>query len=203
MFWVLKRWDGSFEYPQHMFWLRNKKNDICYALLSGLFFMLFVIFWFFFKINFSEKFFQKYHQSVKQFWSRSGSMFVEPDLGKNCLQRLLADNTRLMYSSNFTLFGPLFWNKVFWRLLFGIRIKVLDCQNFDLKQRLFSHPFFIFYFKTFIELPDKVTLQPCLANHTKILWAGTYIVVPKELNFKKINFKTCSVPTTKTINYKW
>ena len=21
--------DGSFEYPQHMFWLRNKKND-CY-----------------------------------------------------------------------------------------------------------------------------------------------------------------------------
>ena len=24
MFWVLKR-DGSFEYPQHMFWLRNKK----------------------------------------------------------------------------------------------------------------------------------------------------------------------------------
>ena len=20
-------WDGSFEYPQHMFWLRNKKNN--------------------------------------------------------------------------------------------------------------------------------------------------------------------------------
>ena len=30
VFWVLKRtisWDGSFEYPQHMFWLRNKKNN--------------------------------------------------------------------------------------------------------------------------------------------------------------------------------
>ena len=28
--------DGSFEYLQHMFWLRNKKNDFfCYALLSG------------------------------------------------------------------------------------------------------------------------------------------------------------------------
>ena len=26
VFWVLKR-DGSFEYPQHMFWLRNKKNN--------------------------------------------------------------------------------------------------------------------------------------------------------------------------------
>ena len=27
--------DGSFEYPQHMFWLRNKKIIFCYALLSG------------------------------------------------------------------------------------------------------------------------------------------------------------------------
>ena len=34
MFWVLIR-DGSFEYPQHMFWLRNKKITFSYALLSG------------------------------------------------------------------------------------------------------------------------------------------------------------------------
>ena len=27
--------DGYYEYPQHMFWLRNKKNIFCYALLSG------------------------------------------------------------------------------------------------------------------------------------------------------------------------
>ena len=27
--------DGSFEYPQHMFWLRNKKNNFQNALLSG------------------------------------------------------------------------------------------------------------------------------------------------------------------------
>ena len=30
--------DGPFEYPQHMFWLRNKKNNFsyaAYALLSG------------------------------------------------------------------------------------------------------------------------------------------------------------------------
>ena len=26
--------DGSFEYPQHMFWFRNKKNNFSYALLS-------------------------------------------------------------------------------------------------------------------------------------------------------------------------
>ena len=25
--------DGSFEYPQHMFWLRNKKNKFYYTLL--------------------------------------------------------------------------------------------------------------------------------------------------------------------------
>ena len=27
--------DGSFEYPQHMFWLRNKKINFSYAHLSG------------------------------------------------------------------------------------------------------------------------------------------------------------------------
>ena len=27
--------DVSFEYPQHMFWLRNKKINFIYALLSG------------------------------------------------------------------------------------------------------------------------------------------------------------------------
>ena len=26
---------GSFEYPQHMFWLRNKKINFSYALFSG------------------------------------------------------------------------------------------------------------------------------------------------------------------------
>ena len=35
-----------------------------------------------------------YHQSVKQFGSRSGRLFVGPDLGPNCLlNRLLADDT--------------------------------------------------------------------------------------------------------------
>ena len=27
-------WDGAFEYPQHMFWLRNKKINFRYALLT-------------------------------------------------------------------------------------------------------------------------------------------------------------------------
>ena len=27
--------DGSFEYPQEMFWMRNKENNFQYALLSG------------------------------------------------------------------------------------------------------------------------------------------------------------------------
>ena len=29
------QWGGSFEYPQHMFWLKNKKIIFSYALLSG------------------------------------------------------------------------------------------------------------------------------------------------------------------------
>ena len=31
----LSHWDGSFGYPQHMFWLRNKKIILRYVLLSG------------------------------------------------------------------------------------------------------------------------------------------------------------------------
>ena len=43
----------------------------------------------FFKINSLEKFFQEYHLSVKQIGSRSGQMLVGPELGPNCLQRLI------------------------------------------------------------------------------------------------------------------
>ena len=50
---------------------------------------------FFFKINFFEKFFQEYHQSVKQFGSRSGPTIVGPDLGLNCLQKFSADDTSM------------------------------------------------------------------------------------------------------------
>ena len=55
---------------------------------------------FFFKINFFKKLFQEDHQSVYQFGSRSGPIFcharsfVGPDLGANCLQKLLTDDTR-------------------------------------------------------------------------------------------------------------
>ena len=36
-FWCSKdpsQWDGSFEYPQHMFWLRNKKNNFLVHTLN-------------------------------------------------------------------------------------------------------------------------------------------------------------------------
>ena len=65
---------------------QNPMSDITLCLL-GKFFMLFCCLLIFFKINFFEEFFQKYHQSVKQFGSRSGPTFVSPDLGSNCLQR--------------------------------------------------------------------------------------------------------------------
>ena len=47
----------------------------------------------FFNTNFFEKFFQEYHQSVKQFGSSQAPQNVGPDLGPNCLQRLSADDT--------------------------------------------------------------------------------------------------------------
>ena len=47
----------------------------------------------FFKFNFFEKFFQEYHQSVKQFGSRSVPTFCQPNPSPNCLQRLSADDT--------------------------------------------------------------------------------------------------------------
>ena len=61
------------------------------SLHAGEFFMLCCRLLIFFKINIFKKFFQEYHQSVKQFGSRSGPTFC-PDLGPNCLQRLSADD---------------------------------------------------------------------------------------------------------------
>ena len=55
--------------------------------------MLFLLSADFFQSHFFLKFFQEYHQGVKQFESRSGPTFVGPDLGSNCLPRLSADDT--------------------------------------------------------------------------------------------------------------
>ena len=48
---------------------------------------------FFFQNRLSKKILQNYHQSVKQFGSRSVQTFGGPDPGPNCLQRLSADDT--------------------------------------------------------------------------------------------------------------
>ena len=55
----------------------------------------------FFKINFFQQFLQEYHQSFKQFGSRSDMTFVGPDLGPNCLQRLSADDTSKQLKNQF------------------------------------------------------------------------------------------------------
>ena len=49
--------------------------------------MLFCRLLIFSKLTFSEKFFWKYHQSVKE----QARHFIRSDLGSNCLQRLSAD----------------------------------------------------------------------------------------------------------------
>ena len=41
-------------------------------------------------INFFEKFFQEYHQSVKQFGSRSSQHFDMPDLGPNLFAKVIS-----------------------------------------------------------------------------------------------------------------
>ena len=46
----------------------------------------------FFKINVFEKFFEEYHQSVKQFGSRSGSTFCRAQSGSKLLNRLSVDD---------------------------------------------------------------------------------------------------------------
>ena len=48
----------------------------------------------FFKINFFEKFFQEYHQSVNSLDPDQAGHSVGPDLGQSCLQRLSADNNK-------------------------------------------------------------------------------------------------------------
>ena len=58
------------------------------SLPPGKFCMLFCRLLIFLKINFLKKFFQEYHQSIKQFGS------VGPDLVPNCSQTLSADATR-------------------------------------------------------------------------------------------------------------
>ena len=47
----------------------------------------------FFKINFLEKFFQDYNQSVNNLDPDKTQHFVGPDLGPNCLQRISAEDT--------------------------------------------------------------------------------------------------------------
>ena len=54
--------------------------------------------------NFSKKFFQEHNQRVKQFGSRSGQVYVGPELGLNCLQRLSADDKSCPYSKKLTEF---------------------------------------------------------------------------------------------------
>ena len=57
--------------------------------LLGNFASFFIVCWYFFKINFWEKFFQEYHQSVKKFGSRSGPMFCQSWSVCKCYQQTI------------------------------------------------------------------------------------------------------------------
>ena len=87
-------WQRKADYSTEMENNGEHPNDhVCEALtlcLPGIFYA-FLSSDFFSKINLLEKFFQEYHQSIKQFGSRSGPTVC--DLGPNCLQKLSADDT--------------------------------------------------------------------------------------------------------------
>ena len=76
-------------YGNHFFALfterYRKKNGALNLILFmlGNFSRFFVVCWFFFKINFFEKFFVIYHSSVKQIGNRSGQTFCRAQSGSN------------------------------------------------------------------------------------------------------------------------
>ena len=70
---VPSHWDGSFEYPQHVFWLRKKKiNFSVHTLILVNFACLFVVCWFFFQDGLSKISFRNTLWVSKRFGSRSG-----------------------------------------------------------------------------------------------------------------------------------
>ena len=62
----------------------------------------------FFKINFLEKFSQKYHRASNSLDLDQAQHFVRPDLGPNCLQRLSADDTSWQIESTERVFCVLY-----------------------------------------------------------------------------------------------
>ena len=90
--------DGSFEYPQHMFWMRNKENN----------FPIHTLIWrpaFYSSSIFSKE--STFRKKIQDFVYNTGSttrvsqsldldqtrQFVAPDLSPGCFQRLSADTT--------------------------------------------------------------------------------------------------------------
>ena len=88
-------WNGSFEYPQHMFWLRNKKILFSYTLISGGLTqdrMLFdnILFAFFVLCFFSKKCLEYLPSVSSSLDPDQAQDVVGPDLDPICLQRLSA-----------------------------------------------------------------------------------------------------------------
>ena len=92
-------------------------HEACFVVLvnslhAGKFFTIFCRLLFFFKIIVFEKFFQEYHQSVKQFGSRSN---VGPDLGPSCLKRLSANDIGKWRVNSFSSWCDLYcYVSVYW-----------------------------------------------------------------------------------------
>ena len=78
-----------------------------------------------FKINIFQKFFQKYHQCVKQFWSRSGVMICQAWSGSKMFAKVNSrrQNMSLILSILYT------WNKHFYDCRLPIFLKSTSFRN--------------------------------------------------------------------------
>ena len=77
------------------------RKEIFYLCILGnfasVFFFLFSAVFFYFKINLSENSFRNATSVTNSFDPDQARRFVGPDLGPNCLQRLSADITKIIF----------------------------------------------------------------------------------------------------------
>ena len=99
--WVVKNWHickicifrhAGLGFSKMAFIILSLFRNVPYLTICPLenFFTIFCRLLIFFKIKLFEKFFQEYHQSVKQFWSRSDRTFCQPWSGSKLFAKVFS-----------------------------------------------------------------------------------------------------------------
>ena len=120
-----------------MHWF-NFKLCQCWLIFRAFLLIHEYVCWVIFKINYFEKFFQKYHQSIKQFGSRSGSMFHGTWSGSKLFAKVISRGQNSSQTLTPTLFSCPENVICFWPLL-HIFIQSLQTRIFhELKQTIWT-----------------------------------------------------------------